>query len=134
MSTTDSQQAGWLSEPTVELFPDAEGRIESAYIALRRAKYASVVQLSPEYLVFLYVGADGIPIGIRLLEPAVGVVGAQFLRRLLKIEGDRPEGDRSEGGSRSADDSAQPMTLEQLDAVIQRMTEANQQLQTPSAR
>jgi hypothetical protein len=127
VTTTASQPAGWISEPTVEFFPDSEGRIESAYIALRRAKYASVVQLSPEYLVFLYVGADGLPTGIRLLEPAVGEMGAQVLRRLLQVEGHRPV-----GGDRSANGGADPMTLEQLQAVIQRMTEANLKLPTPS--
>ncbi len=127
MTTTASQPAGWISEPTVEFFPDAEGRIESAYIALRRAKYASVVQLSPEYLVFLYVGTDGMPTGIRLLEPAVGEMGAQVLRRLLQVEGHRPV-----GGDRSANGGTDPMTLEQLQAVIQRMTEANLKLPTPS--
>lgn len=69
------------------------------------------------------------PIGIRLLEPVAGVLGAQVMLRLLQGEGGQPA-----GSDRSAPCSSQPMTLEQLEAVLQRLTEANRQPWEPRVR
>ena len=129
MTTTTVPQSEWLPEPTIEFFEGEGGRIESAYIALRTTKYARAVQPNAEHLVFLYVGADDMPVGIRLLEPAVGVLGAEIMLRLLEGDDGLPM-----GVDRTSNREFQPMTLERMDAVIHRVREANMQLQESGCR
>lgn len=119
--------ADWLREPRVELFMASDGAVESAYVALRDAPYARAVQPDPSHLVFLYMGRDRMPIGVCLLEPAVGAVGAEVVRRLLA----EPEAATQNGAG--AAEGPLPMTLEQLDVVIHRLKEASERLPVPAA-
>ena len=77
---------GLLPKPVVTF--DREGEhVVSAYLKLREGiKAAGCVQPNPDVLVFFYVAADGIPIGIRFHEPASGGAVCELVDSL--VEGD----------------------------------------------
>lgn len=73
----------WLTEPEVEFFRDDDGAIEAAYIRFRTGKLHRVEQPNLDFLAFLYLGIDGVPIGVKLLQPVPGVVKTQIVYRLI---------------------------------------------------
>lgn len=111
----------WLPEPVVECFKDMRGRVESAYITLRREKAIRAVQPSPDHLVFFYLGSDDLPVGLRLLEPVVGAAGTEILLRLVAGVDGAPV-----GVDRQVRHTFIP--LEQLDATLHGIRDANAQL------
>jgi hypothetical protein len=122
------KETGWLPEPVVEFDDDAGGAPKTAYISLRPGRYTRVVQPHEDHLVFLYVAADGMPIGIRMLQPATNWVGNEIVQRLLS----------SPNGASTALDGPErfhvpPMTLDQIDAVIHRIREVNERLEPKTA-
>lgn len=75
---------GLLPVPVVT-FDREGGRVVSAYLKLREGiKAAGCVQPKPDVLVFFYVAADGIPIGIRFHEPASGVAVCELVDSLVE--------------------------------------------------
>ena len=120
--------SGWLAEPVIECFDDDEGHIESAYIRLRPGKCTRAIEMREDSLVFLYMAADGMPIGIRLLQPATNWIGNEIVQRLLS----GPNGPNApiDGPERF---HVPPMTLDQIDAVIHRIREVNERLGPKSA-
>lgn len=111
----------WLSEPAIECFKDARGRVESAYITLRREKAVRAIQPNRDHLVFFYLGADDLPVGLRLLEPVVGAAGTEILMRLVAGVDGAPV-----GVDREVRHVFIP--IEQLDATLHRIRDANEQL------
>jgi hypothetical protein len=122
------REAGWLPEPVVEFDDEEAGDGMSAYISLRPGKCHDVIQPHEDYLVFLYVGADRMPIGIRMLEPATNWVGTEIVQRLLTAP--RGRGAAMDGPERF---HVPPMTLDQIDAVIHRIREVNGRLEPKTA-
>ena len=118
---TTAQAPAWLPEPTVEFYADGRGRTESAYITLRDGKAVRAVQPSPEHLAFFYLGADDLPVGLRLLEPVLGAVGTEILFRLVLGADGSPV-----GVDRQLRHSFMP--LDRLDATLHQLKVATERL------
>ena len=118
----------WLSDPVVEFFEDARGRTESAYIALRPGKAVRAIQPSSDHLVFLFLGEDDFPIGVRLLGPVHGAAGTEVLMRLAGGR-DGP----SDGFDRTRRRDFTPMSLAQLDATLHGLQHASDRLRSPAS-
>ena len=75
---------GFLPQPIVTF--DREGsHVVSAYMKLREGvKAAGCVQPNPDALVFFFVAADGLPVGIRFHEPASGVAVCALVDSLVE--------------------------------------------------
>ena len=90
-----SSELGFLPEPVVDfdrLDDKEDGPIVSAYVTLREGvKAVRMVQPNPSVLVFFMVAADGLPVGIRLHEPANGIAVCQIVSKLIGGP-DGPEG------------------------------------------
>ena len=79
--------------PTVTVERE-DGRIVSAYVELRRGvKAVGTVRPNPAALVYLLVAQDGLPIGIRMLEPVSGVAAVEIVDALVE----NPSGRGGEG-------------------------------------
>lgn len=113
----------WLPEPAIEFFQGPDGRTESAYISLRKEKATHQVQPNPDHLVFFYIGADHYPVGVRLLEPVLGEAGAEVLMKLVFGRDGTPA-----GVDKQIRYFFRPMTLEQLDATLHLLQDANERL------
>jgi hypothetical protein len=61
--------AGWLPEPTARLFDNGRGKPDAGYVQFREGKALRVDQFDPARMVYLYVGRDGFPVGVKALEP-----------------------------------------------------------------
>jgi hypothetical protein len=118
---TTAQVPAWLPEPTIEFYADGRGRTESAYITLREGKAVRAVQPSPEHLAFFYLGADDLPVGLRLLEPVLGAVGTEILFRLVMGADGSPL-----GVDRQLRYTFIP--LDRLDATLHQLKAANERL------
>jgi hypothetical protein len=72
--------------PTPEVTFDKDGdHVVSAYLKLREGIQAiGSFQPDPEALVFFYVAEDGLPIGIRFLEPATGMAVCELVDLLAE--------------------------------------------------
>jgi len=110
------------ARPRVEFFEDEYGRIESAYVTLREARAVSAVRPDPDHLVFIYVGDDERPVGVRLLEPVTGVAATDVVVRLAHGGGGtRPGGETLGSGAW--------LPIEDVDATIHVLQEASRGLQ-----
>ena len=78
-------------EPQIRIDREND-KIVSVYVQLRDGvKAVGTIQPNPSALVFFLIAKDGLPIGIRLLEPVTGVAVCEILDTL--VEGpDGPEG------------------------------------------
>lgn len=66
------------------------GRAISVYMRLRPGKARCATQPNKKALVFFYLGADSLPVGIQFLEPAVGVPVSYMLRDFITENGAGP--------------------------------------------
>ena len=74
-----------MLEPPKVTLEREEGRIVSAYVELRKGmKAVGSVQPNPSALVFFLLAQDGLPIGIRLLEPVSGVAVCEIINTLVE--------------------------------------------------
>jgi hypothetical protein len=80
---TDHPPHAWLATPRTQYFHDPEGHIEAAFVRLRTGKTKRVLRPSPDYQVFLFMGFDGLPIGVKLLEPVPVRLEVTILYRLV---------------------------------------------------
>ena len=72
------EQHVWLSEPRTTLFFDPSGQPEGAYIEFRTGKTVRTEQPSEAALVFLCLGYDDQPVGVKMIGPAPENVRAPF--------------------------------------------------------
>ncbi len=73
-----------LERPTVTVEREG-GKIVSAYVELRRGMRAvGTVRPNPTALVYFLIAQDGLPIGIRLLEPVSGVAAVEIIDSLVE--------------------------------------------------
>ncbi len=88
---TTPERHGFRKDPEVSFCKEDDGRV-SAFIKLRdNIKAHGVVQPNPNVLAFFLIASDGLPVGIRLHEPASGLAVCELMTTL--IEGpDGPEG------------------------------------------
>ena len=80
---TPSAPHAWLDEPITLYFPAEAGAPAAAYIQFRTGKCHRTEQADPDYVVYLCLGADDLPIGVRMFEPIPGTVRSQIIYRLL---------------------------------------------------
>ena len=73
----------WLSEPRTTLFYDPSGKPEGAYIEFRTGKTVRTERPSENALVFLCMGFDNEPVGVKMIGPAPAKVQSSILYRLL---------------------------------------------------
>lgn len=83
----------FLKNPTVN-FETHEGKILSAFIRLQHStrKAAKTTQPRPEYPVYLYVDADGYPVGVQMYAPVPGDVVVNIVDELFVDADGRPAG------------------------------------------
>jgi len=110
----------FLEEPQVT-FDKEDGRVVSAYIKLREGiKAVGSIQPNESVLVFFLIAEDGLPIGIRLHEPASGLAVCELIDKL--IEG--PDGPA--GVSREIRHDF--LSLDDLQAVVRGVRRSLQEL------
>ena len=78
-----SEQHRWLTEPRTTLYFDPAGLPEGAYIEFRTGKTVKTEQPSDTALVFVCLGYDGQPVGVKMIGPAPETVQSSILYRLL---------------------------------------------------
>jgi hypothetical protein len=61
----DRNEPSWLPAPLTTLFSDRDGWTRAAYVQLRTGRTVRVEQPDRDYPVFLYIGADDLPVGIK---------------------------------------------------------------------
>ena len=87
-------EVAWPEKPTTRYFferdEDEQGRPESAYLELRAAKARRVEQPDKHRLIFLHLGADGFPVGVKMFEPVPGTIKAFILQRLIRVTNGEP--------------------------------------------
>ena len=73
-----------LEHPEVTLEGE-DGQVVSAYVEFRKGiKAVGTVQPNPSALVFFLLAQDGLPIGMRLLEPVSGVAVCEIINTLVE--------------------------------------------------
>ena len=75
----------WLEAPETTLFADRDGNTCAAYIKVRDAKTVRVEQPNPDFPAFLYIGADDLPVGIKLTAP-ISVEIRSDIRCILRAD------------------------------------------------
>jgi hypothetical protein len=73
----------WLPEPRVEVYRDPRGRAEGAYVEFRTGKTARVERVGDSGFVFVCIGFDGEPVGVKMIHAAAEDVQSTVVYRLL---------------------------------------------------
>ncbi len=68
-----------------------------AFVELRTGKAHRVEQPDTDRLVYLYVGSDGLPVGVKLLQPIPATLRAFLFGRLVAVTNGLPRSDRGGG-------------------------------------
>ena len=79
----DVQPQRWLAEPRTDVFLDDSGSPEGAFIRLSTGKIHRTEQPVPTEQVFLCWGFDGLPVAVKLLEPASDMTQSTIIYKLL---------------------------------------------------
>jgi hypothetical protein len=74
----ETGKSDWFSAPVTRVSADCVGVTRAVFVQFRDAKIVRLVQPDLDFPVFVYVGADDLPVGLRITAPVSGEVLASL--------------------------------------------------------